>query len=79
VLTFTGKGIVFAVAVSALLFWATLSVLIVSSFGLSAGWAVALFCAGLLLMMGTVEALLLFGLVRLFDRFDPSEDCPALS
>ncbi len=79
VLTFTGKGIVFAVAVSALLFWATLSVLIVGSFGLSAGWAVALFCAGLLLMMGTVEALLLFGLVRLFDRFDPSEDCPALN
>ncbi|MDG1512413.1 MAG: hypothetical protein P8R31_12000 [Mariniblastus sp.] len=79
VLTFTGKGIVFAVAVSALLFWATLSVLIVSSLGLSAGWAVALFCAGLLLMMGTVEALLLVGLVRLFDRFDPSEDCPALN
>ena len=44
VLTFTGKGIVFAVAVSALLFWATLSVLIVSSLGLSAGWRRPVLC-----------------------------------
>ena len=79
VLTFTGKGIVFAIAVSVLLFWATLSVFIVGFFELSAGWAVSLFCLGLWLLIGIVEALLLLGLVRLFDRFDPSEDCPALN
>ncbi len=79
VLTFTGKGIVFGLAVSVLLVWATLSVLIVGMLGLTAGWAVGLFCIGLFFMIGAVEALLLLGLVRLFDRFDPSEDCPALS
>jgi hypothetical protein len=79
VLTFTGKGIVFAIAVSGLMIWATLSVVIVSSFSLTVGWAVALFCGGLWAMIAVVEVVLLIGVVRLFDRFDPSQDCPVLS
>ena len=79
VLTFTGKGIVFAIAVSVLFFWASLSVIMVGSLGLSIVWAVALFCVGLCLIIAVVEAVLLLGLVRLFERFDPSEDCPAMN
>lgn len=79
VLTFTGKGIVFAIALSGLMIWAKLSVIIVSSFSLTVGWAVGLFCGGLWTMIAVVEAVLLIGVVRLFDRFDPSQDCPVLS
>lgn len=79
ILTFTSKGILFGVALALTVAWMLGSKAIAAMFSDSLMLAGLVFAVGGWLMTATVAAGFVYGIVRLYSRFDPSQDGPAVS
>jgi hypothetical protein len=73
-LTFTAKGLFFALALAVVFAWALVSTWAAKSFGVRNE---LVFAVGLLTLFVASSAALIALLVRAYDRFDPSQDVPA--
>lgn len=76
VLTFTGKGLLFAVGVGLVMVWAMIAVTITSAAGISPWMATTLFCGGIWCIALAVAGMFVMGITRQFVSFDPSQDIP---
>ncbi len=79
ILTFTAKGLLFSLGLVAAIAWAFGSKVVAGSLGMSAVGAGVIFGVGAWLMTLAVTAAFVSGIVRLYDRFDPSQDAPSIS
>ena len=83
VLTFTGKGAIWVLALSGLLVWALASSFLAKQLGLT-GTALS-FAVGGIFLVGTSTGVSLLAylcircLARMFDRFDPGADSVAMN
>ncbi len=83
VLTFTGKGAVWLLAITGLVLWALLSSFLTKQLGLSGtvhSWVVGgIFLAGTSAGVSLLAYLCIRCLARMFDRFDPGSDAVAMN
>jgi hypothetical protein len=78
ILTFTGKGLLFAVGVGLTLAWTTSVLFVLNKLSLGPVAGTALFAAGLWVFTISVASAFVFAVARQFERFDPSQDTPGL-
>ena len=78
ILTFTGKGLLFGMAVGLMLAWVTLLVFLADAFSLGPVVATTIFAIGLWVFTLSIAAAFVCGITRQFQRFDPSQDLPGL-
>lgn len=79
ILTFTGKGLLFGIAVGLMLAWVTLLVFLANTFSLGPFASTAIFAIGLWGFTLSIAAVFVCGITRQFQRFDPSHDMPGLN
>ena len=81
ILTFTAKGIVFAMGLAMVLLWAVLSKRLATALFPHSAWVgpSLVFAAGTWLATTLLATTVTMFLVRAFHRFDPSQDAPAIS
>lgn len=79
ILTFTGKGILFAFGLALLAAWAFASRSLAGYLGMSATGAGLIFGLGAWSMTTAMATTFVYGIVKLYDRFDPSQDAPSES
>ena len=79
ILTFTAKGILFAAALAVTLAWAFSAKALGTWLSDSPATSSLIFALGLWAMTCILAAGFVWGVVRLYDRFDPSQDAPAIS
>ena len=79
ILTFTGKGLLFAVALAVTLVWAFISKALAGHLEYSATVAAIIFGLGAWSMTFSAAAGFVYAIVRLFERFDTSLDSPPIS
>ena len=83
VLTFTGKGMIWALSLAGLLCWALMSSYLVKQLSLpdaSYQFAVGVvFLAGTTIVVSGLAYFCVRCLARMFDRFDPGEDSVAMN
>lgn len=79
ILTFTGKGVLFAVGLLFCLAWAFTAKALATSISDSPAATATLFALGIWIMTCLLASGFTWGIVRLYRRFDPSQDAPATS
>lgn len=78
ILTFTAKGILFGIALAVTVGWALASKMIGDNLlGSNPAAGPVIFGAGIWVFTCLVSSGFVYGLVRIYDRFDPSQDLPA--
>ena len=77
ILTFTAKGILFGIALAVTIVWALASKSLGQTVADTLPWAgPVIFGIGIWLFTCVVSSGFVYGLVRIYDRFDPSQDLP---
>jgi hypothetical protein len=79
ILTFTAKGIMFAAALAVTVAWAFAAKTLGHWISASSVTSPLIFSLGLWMMTCILAAGFVWGIVRLYVRFDPSQDAPAIS
>ena len=83
VLTFTGKGAIWLLAITGLVLWALLSSFLAKQMGLTGAahfWVVGgVFLTGTSTVVSLLAYLCIRSLARMFDRFDPGSDAVAMN
>lgn len=78
ILTFTGKGLLFGLAVGLMLGWVTCLVFLTNTFSLGPIVSTTIFAVGLWAFTLAIATAFVCGITRQFERFDPSQDMPGL-
>ncbi len=76
ILTFTGKGLLFAVGLVAIMVWAWVAIAATQWFELSKFYAALLFGTGVWVIGAIAATAFVLAIARQFERFDPSQDVP---
>ena len=77
ILTFTAKGILFAIALAVTVGWAMVAKTLGQTLASSPAVGPIIFGAGIWLFTCLVSSGFVYGLTRIYERFDPSQDLPA--
>ena len=76
ILTFTGKGLLFAMGLVAIMAWAWVAIAAAQWFELSKFYAALLFGTGVWVFSAIAATSFVLSIARQFERFDPSQDVP---
>ena len=79
ILTFTAKGILFLLGVVGMVAWISVCGYFSKSMGLTGFANVFVFAGGMAAMLTSIGVALVWLVARVYDRFDPSQDAPALA
>ena len=78
ILTFTGKGLMFALGFGMMLAWVTILVFVTKTFSLGPAISTSIFTIGLWGFTLSIAGMFVWGITRQFQQFDPSQDTPGI-